>query len=324
MRTRLKGGSLSATYMMQDVSLYNNKLFVRKEVSLKENREYGFQRWYSQLKRLQRYSIIFPGLFPSVLKYGSNDEFAYFDIEFIENAVNAYDYLANEKDSTQIDLFFDELKNRMNILHSVELDSCSDAMNLYIHEEVTQRIKDALNNTEFAQFIEYDTVKFNNELVTSFYSSSESYISMMNSTYTNNKETLSHGNLTLENILYIPTTNTIVFIDPYEENIIDSKLADYSQLLQSCNSKYEMLNASLPTVVNNEVATIDCKNYGLDYFNDLLHGFLSQSLSDNDYKSVRLLEISQFIRMLPFKSEVDPSKMILFYSLASKLFNDIR
>ena len=85
-----------------------------------------------------------------------------------------------------------------------------------------------------------------------------------------------------------------------------------------------MLNASLPTIVNNEVATIDCKNYGLDYFNDLLHDFLSQSLSDNDYKSVRLLEISQFIRMLPFKSEVDPSKMILFYSLASKLFNDIR
>ena len=324
MRTRLKGGSLSATYMMQDIHLYDNKLFVRKEVSLKENREYGFQRWYSQLKRLQRYAIIFPGLFPSVLKYGSNDDFAYFDMEFIESAVNAYDYLANEKDLNKIDLFFSELKNKMNVLHSIEFDSCTDAMDLYIHEEVTQRIKDSLNNTLFAQFIEYDNIKFNNELVTSFYTSLESYTSMMNSTYTNNKETLSHGNLTLENILYIPNTNTIVFIDPYEENIIDSKLADYSQLLQSCNSKYEMLNASLPNVVNNEVTTIDCKNYGLDYFNDLLHGFLSQSLSVDDYKSVRLLEISQFIRMLPFKSEVDPSKMILFYSLASKLFNDIR
>lgn len=324
MRTRLKGGSLSATYMMQDVHLYDNKLFVRKEVSLKENREYGFQRWYSQLKRLQRYAIIFPGLFPSVLKYGSNDDFAYFDMEFIESAVNAYDYLANEKDPNKIDLFFNELKNKMNVLHSIEFDSCRDAMNLYIHEEVTQRIKDSLNNTLFAQFIEYDNIKFNNELVTSFYTSLESYISMMNSTYTNNKETLSHGNLTLENILYIPNTNTIVFIDPYEENIIDSKLADYSQLLQSCNSKYEMLNASLPNVVNNEVTTIDRKNYGLDYFNDLLHDFLSKSLSVDDYKSVRLLEISQFIRMLPFKSEVDPSKMILFYSLASKLFNDIR
>lgn len=324
MRTRLKGGSLSATYMMQDIHLYDNKLFVRKEVSLKENREYGFQRWYSQLKRLQRYAIIFPGLFPSVLKYGSNDDFAYFDMEFIESAINAYDYLANEKDPNKIDLFFSELKNRMNVLHSIEFDSCTDAMDLYIHEEVTQRIKDSLNNTLFAQFIEYDNIKFNNELVTSFYTSLESYTNMMNSTYTNNKETLSHGNLTLENILYIPNTNTIVFIDPYEENIIDSKLADYSQLLQSCNSKYEMLNASLPNVVNNEVTTIDCKNYGLDYFNDLLHGFLSQSLSVDDYKSVRLLEISQFIRMLPFKSEVDPSKMILFYSLASKLFNDIR
>ena len=28
-------------------------------------------------------------------------------------------------------------------------------------------------------------------------------------------------------------------IDPYEENIIDSKFAEYSQILQSCSSKYE-------------------------------------------------------------------------------------
>ena len=35
------------------------------------------------------------------------------------------------------------------------------------------------------------------------------------------------------------------------------------------------------------------------------------------------LEVSQFIRMLPFKMEVD-EKMILFYGLASKLFEDLK
>ena len=60
---QFKGGSLSSTNLIED----RGELFVRKSVSLINNREYGFQRWYSQLKKLQRYSVMFPGLFPSVL-----------------------------------------------------------------------------------------------------------------------------------------------------------------------------------------------------------------------------------------------------------------
>lgn len=37
-----------------------------------------------------------------------------------------------------------------------------------------------------------------------------------------------------------------------------------------------------------------------------------------------LLEISQFIRMLPFKMEVDSNKMYFFYGLASMLFENLK
>ena len=50
-RRLLKGGSLAGTYVITTSS----GQYVRKEISLVENREYGYQRWYSQLKRLQRY-----------------------------------------------------------------------------------------------------------------------------------------------------------------------------------------------------------------------------------------------------------------------------
>ena len=40
---KLKGGSLSATYHHVDENI------IRKKVSLKTNREYGFVRWYSQM-----------------------------------------------------------------------------------------------------------------------------------------------------------------------------------------------------------------------------------------------------------------------------------
>jgi hypothetical protein len=65
----LKGGSLSRTSLI----IENKKKFVRKEVSLKLNREYGYQRWYSQLKRIHRYNKIFPKLFPELIDFGLLD-----------------------------------------------------------------------------------------------------------------------------------------------------------------------------------------------------------------------------------------------------------
>ena len=63
-KIKLKGGSLNNTYLIHS----DNFSYIRKSVSLVENREYGFQRWYSQLKKLQRYSVLYPELFPKVLK----------------------------------------------------------------------------------------------------------------------------------------------------------------------------------------------------------------------------------------------------------------
>ena len=67
------------------------------------------------------------------------------------------------------------------------------------------------------------------------------------------------------------------------------------------------------------------ENFGINYFNDLFDYFLitSPNLNENDYISIKLLEVSQFIRMIPFKKVVDEKMMIFFYSLASKLFKNI-
>ena len=61
------------------------------------------------------------------------------------------------------------------------------------------------------------------------------------------------------------------------------------------------------------------QNFGIDYFNKKLIKYLRESFHEEDYYMIRLLEISQFIRMLPFKMEVDENKMIFFYGLASSL-----
>ena len=97
-RRLLKGGSLAGTYVITTPS----GQYVRKEISLVENREYGYQRWYQQLKRLQRYHTLFPDLFVKVEGYGLDNGLAYFDLPYYENAVNCYEYLKKCKDDDKI------------------------------------------------------------------------------------------------------------------------------------------------------------------------------------------------------------------------------
>ena len=318
---KFKGGSLSSTNLISDS---NGKLFVRKDISLEYDREYGFQRWYSQLKRLQRYSILFPDIFPKVLKFGKKDDRAYFDIEYIENSVNAHDFVENCRDDNELDKFFDELIRILTILHTKKIKSNPEAIELYISEEIDQRIKDCLSNNNFKKFIKYDKFYFNDHLVDSFLNSYDIYKDMLIDCYTAEYESFTHGNITLENIIYVPDQNRIILIDPYEENVIDSVLAEYSQLLQSTNSHYEIYNRTYATVKKNKISLEIIKPYGINYINNKLFDFIHEKHTKKEYFAIRLLEVSQFIRMLPFKMAVDENKMIFFYGLASLQFSNIK
>ena len=75
---KLKGGSLAGTYLIRTPEIS----YVRKQIDRTVEREYGFQRWYSQLKRLQRYDVMFPDLFCKVIDYGTDEagRLAFFDL----------------------------------------------------------------------------------------------------------------------------------------------------------------------------------------------------------------------------------------------------
>jgi len=317
---KFKGGSLSSTSLMRDK---NNHLFVRKTVSLIENREYGFQRWYSQLKRLQRYSVLFPELFPKILKFGQEKKTAYFDIEYFKGAINAQEYIQNAN-SNEVDDFFESLQKTLNKLHYYKIHSNVESIELYIHEEIEQRLKDCRKNQRFIDFLEYDEIVFNGNKVKPFMKVFDEYKQMCLEFYTNPIETFTHGNITLENLLYIPKNKRVILIDPYEENIIDSVLCEYSQLLQSSNAKYEMYNEGAAIITTNSIALELPLSSGMNYFNDKLVSYLKKSFSNDDYMIIRLMEVSQFIRMLPFKMEIDEDKMLFFYGLASYLFSELK
>ena len=318
-KIKLKGGSLSKTTLVID----GNYKYVLKEISLNQNREYGFQRWYSQLKKLQRFEVMFPGLFPKLLDFGYSNLNGYFKIEYIENSVNGYEFLSKETNHQKIELFLENIFNQLKTIHNTKISYFPSSLELYFEEEVSQRLNDALKDEEFKIFAKNKEIIFQGQRCTSLLYNLNEYKDLFIKNNVLEFESFTHGNVTLENILYVPNTNKVFFIDPYEENIIDNPLTEYSQLLQSSNSLYEFYNSKEIEIKGNRINCNFNSPYGISYFNSLLVSKLRENLSEKEFKLMQLFEISQFVRMLPFKSKEDFDKKIFFYSLASHATDNI-
>ena len=104
-----------------------------------------------------------------------------------------------------------------------------------------------------------------------------------------------------------------------EENVIDNKYNDYSQLRQSCNSNYEFL------VTHGEGHRMRQIPYGLRYFNKEMDYWMDCYCSTKEQDLVRFFECSQFYRMLPFKlkSSHSVSYTTLFLDVAERIAKEL-
>jgi len=314
----LKGGSLNSTCLHKNSSRW----FVRKTISTKSDREYGYVRWYSQLKKIQRYNKLFPGMVPELLDVGVSNNVAYFDIEYIE--AKDIKTLFKEKKLSQEEVvkIHDALWNSFDQLHFLDYTCNTNSLQLYFLEEVEQKINDSLKFLEFSNFYHIDEYHYNNEIVNGIKNIKSKFNELFHVKI--DQESYVHGNPTLENILYSPITNKITFIDLYEEGIIDSKFMDYSQILQCSNSYYGLINDSHKNILNNSVSSLVKIPELLIIFNDMFNKSILEKYGEEKLKLVKLFEATQFFRMLPFKcyaGDFDSAKF--FYVHACYLVNKL-
>ena len=312
----LKGGSLSGTFIIRK----KNMLLVRKQVSLKKNREFGFQRWLSQLKKIQYYNSSVKNIFPKIIDAGSSKEKAFFDIEYYNNYQNSFEKL-NSKTSISAKKLLSKIIAKSNKLYQIKIPTIKNNIELYFEEEINQRVK-ILKKKINKNFFKNSYIYYNNEKVLHL----NNQLKFLKEIFLKNRnlvnETYVHGNLTLENILY--NGKNVIFIDPYEENYIDTIFNDYSQILQSCNSNYELLNNSKFKVTQNRIIVNYKISKNMSLFNKLFRKYLIKKFNFNEIMLIRAFEVSQFIRMIPFKIAVNEDKAILFYGLACKLIKDLK
>ena len=314
---KLKGGSLSSTYLMEN----EKGKFVRKMVNTKDNREYGYMRWYSQLKKLQRYNTDFPYLYPQIIKMGVDGDQAYFDLEYLKTYKDIKTIFAEQElTDKELHKINNAIWDAFSVMHRYSHDPISGAPFLYFKEEVEQKLEDAKKFPEFLEFFNYGTYQYFGGIVHGI----TNYVDELRNFFSEMKlidEQSIHGNPTLENMMYSFTDDSIKFVDPYEESVIDTKFLDYAQVLQCSRSWYGITNDGEVSVNENVVKCDIVVPKNFREFNKLFEG---QIVEPKTKQIVDVLEATQFIRMLPFKlaaGDIDKAKY--FYVHACSLLRQI-
>jgi hypothetical protein len=319
----LKGGSLGQTQLIETSS---GELRVRKSISSVLNREYGEVRWHSQLKRLQRYGTLVPELFPKVLELGTTKGAYFFDIEYFDGFCNLKTYFCDHSPTSEhINIIADRIVDHVSRLHTyAKFDSYPGSMSVYLQEEVLQKISDAREDHEFNVIAASPTITFNGVSYPSLQSQVvwlRNFISQLMVS----SECFTHGNLTLENILINPISLEIRFIDPYDENIVDCRESDFSQILQCSSSHYGLMSDFDPIVDGASVVIEYIVPPAFIQFNEVISRLFSSAELSLDSRLLDFLHVSQFVRMLPFKIQSgNLDKGVLFYALSCKLVEEMR
>jgi tRNA A-37 threonylcarbamoyl transferase component Bud32 len=316
--TTLKGGSLNSTCL----HVVDQNKFVRKSIRTDADREYGYVRWYSQLKKLQRFNQMFPGLVPKVYDVGVTEYGAHFDIEYIDAVDVKTLFRTNQLTDAQVSDIHDKIWQGFDTIHATQYRPNSSSLLLYFKEEVEQKLTDARKFVEFDNFYDLDQYEFCGHRVQGVKQLFKQFQKLFDQTI--DQESYVHGNPTLENILYSTDTQHLVFIDLYEEGIVDSKYVDYSQILQCSNSLYGIINDTEKTIKGDYIDVDILVPSSLTKFDQLFNAELKNRCNDQQYNLIKLFEATQFFRMLPFKCHGgDVAGAKFFYVHACKLIGEL-
>ena len=139
-----KGGSLSSTKLINHPEF---KKCVLKKVSNSSNREYGFVRFCSQIKRHLQLQNAAPELFPQILKVGIDIEYkeAYCIYKFMEDYISMFDFLNDHLISDiKLKKAASNLISSLKKLHENEYKNqlVEGALEFYVKEEMIRPLSE--------------------------------------------------------------------------------------------------------------------------------------------------------------------------------------
>jgi hypothetical protein len=303
--SELKGGSLSRTQIVDR----GGELFVRKSISALDNREYGLVRWQSQVRKIQLLENVLGDLIVPITSLGLDKDFYFYEMPYIYGGQNCATALEMGESP---ELIASEVLQILDQLTMFAYKSVHGAMSVYIAEEVEGPMLRAreilLTNGNF--FSDTETKNLFDEIDKALAKLS---VLKLKFTSCSINQTLTHGNLTLENILWDSKQKRLVLIDPYAETYCENINGDFSQLLQSSESGYESIVKEFNlTGISNVMVYPEntIPNIYFEFAKEIKSLVVEKSWYDEELTNV--FHSSQFTRMFPFKLEHDVRQAYAF------------
>ena len=132
-----------------------------------------------------------------------------------------------------------------------------------------------------------------------------------------------HGDLTLENLLYISSKEMVVSIDPNPNQLLVHPSVDFGKLLQSLRIGYESLEKKIqpfnPKNLEQKINYTLPSNYL--YLLTELDKYLTNFETDMDYSEIKKISEAQYLmhilRLLPYKLKFNPGYFPIFVAILS-------
>ncbi len=294
---KLRGGSLAKTEIVK----MGEEHFVRKTVSYSCDREYGLVRWQSQIRKMLHLRQHLGERACSVVRQGICDDGYYYDMPYHANTVNCWTAVTRGECVEEIAIeICNLLDNMTKRIYSPSIGS----MGVYMFEEIVLPLRRAVNYIENND-IEFGDGSWARKQIENCIKVVEDRISLFKERVV--KESLTHGNMTLENLLWDSDSKKVIIIDPYAETYCENINGDYSQILQSTLSEYERViaNNSFLNWTFGDPYPIEVPFTPLREIASRIQVHFENTTS-YDPLLADIYYGSQFTRMFPFKIKSDP------------------
>jgi len=313
-----KGGSNASTILIHE----NGEYKVRKITPIQFKKKLIDQyNWLKDKEGLDKIA--------SITSLTSEGNYYSFDIKYYEGYVPFFEYIHSHdiKDSEEIlrkvinYMYKNIYKQKNEHINQVALEEYiqkrfinklaeTEKINPYIRDIVTKR-KLSINGKEYINCL---------QVLKKIQSNPEAMRDL--ATF---RETTVHGDLTIDNILAsTEKTSEFIIIDPNDENEISSSVIDFAKLFQSLAFGYEFLcrDNSPVNFDNNMINFENSTSASYEKLYKVARKISSSKLTKSEYKSIDFHLGMVYLRMLPYRANINPENILKFYAIAVISFNN--
>ena len=193
-----------------------------------------------------------------------------------------------------------------------------DVIDGYIDEKILKNIRLIEENHRLSEILRYDELVINGRIVKGFDHLKQLMTKeRLKRIFAADSISPVHGDVTVENIITVPLSDECpdgyYLIDPNGGNILDSRFIDYAKLLQSLHGGYEFLvRTDRCDVSGNEIQFMSGMTRAYRDLYGEYKRYLSERFDAAQLRSIRYHEAVNWLRLMPYRMEHDPSGAVIF------------